>query len=141
MTEIASNAADERKTKIIHKRQNKKQKGLRLRRGAADLNNKKRQKQKGFRLKSETLKTLQKQKGLPTLSVDLNNNKKQKRSTEGCSKFKSPKTRQVQEKLVSTLEHMQFPKAGQDQVSGGVSVLCWHIAPVAYVLWKPSLHN
>ena len=25
------------------------------------------------------------------------------------------------------------PKVGQDQVSGGVSVLCWHAAPVAYV--------
>ena len=25
---------------------------------------------------------------------------------------------------------------GQDQVSGGVSALCWHAAPVAYVLWK-----
>ena len=29
------------------------------------------------------------------------------------------------------------PKVGQDQVSGGVSVLCWHAAPAAYVLWKP----
>ena len=29
------------------------------------------------------------------------------------------------------------PKVGQDQVSGGVSVLFWHVAPVAYVLWKP----
>ena len=29
------------------------------------------------------------------------------------------------------------PKVGQDQVSGGVSVLCLHAAPVAYVLWKP----
>ena len=29
------------------------------------------------------------------------------------------------------------PKVGQDQVSGGVSVLCWHAAPVAIVLWKP----
>ena len=29
------------------------------------------------------------------------------------------------------------PKVGQDQVSGGVSVLFWHAAPVAYVLWKP----
>ena len=29
------------------------------------------------------------------------------------------------------------PKVGQDQVSGGVSVLCWHAAPVVYVLWKP----
>ena len=35
---------------------------------------------------------------------------KQKRSTEGCSKFKSPETRQVKERLVSTLEHMQVPK-------------------------------
>ena len=26
------------------------------------------------------------------------------------------------------------PKVGQDQVSGGVSVLCWHAAPVANVL-------
>ena len=28
------------------------------------------------------------------------------------------------------------PEVGQDQVSGGVSVLCWHAAPVANVLWK-----
>ena len=33
------------------------------------------------------------------------------------------------------------PKVGQDQVSGGVSVLCWHAAPVAYALWKPSEEN
>ena len=26
------------------------------------------------------------------------------------------------------------PKVGQDEVSGGVSILCWHAAPVAYVL-------
>ena len=30
------------------------------------------------------------------------NHRKQKRSTEGCSKFKGPETRQVQERLVST---------------------------------------
>ena len=29
------------------------------------------------------------------------------------------------------------PKVGQDQVSGGVSVLFWQTAPVAHVLWKP----
>ena len=29
------------------------------------------------------------------------------------------------------------PKVGQDQVSGGVSVLIWYVAPVANVLWKP----
>ena len=27
------------------------------------------------------------------------------------------------------------PKMGQDQVSGGVSVLCWHAAPVAYMFY------
>ena len=36
--------------------------------------------------------------------------KKQNRSTEGCLKLKSPETKQVQERLVSTLEHMQVPK-------------------------------
>ena len=46
-----------------------------------------------------------------TAVVFLLDNTKQKRSTEGCSKlFKSPETRQVQERLVSTLEHMQVPK-------------------------------
>ena len=25
------------------------------------------------------------------------------------------------------------PKVGQDQVSGGLSILCWHIAPVANI--------
>ena len=35
---------------------------------------------------------------------------KQKRSTEGCSKLKSPETRQAQERLASTLEYMQVPK-------------------------------
>ena len=29
------------------------------------------------------------------------------------------------------------PKVGHHQVSGGVSDLCWHAAPVANVLWKP----
>ena len=36
--------------------------------------------------------------------IDILIDLKQKRSTEGCSKFKSPETRQVQEKLVLTLE-------------------------------------
>ena len=49
------------------------------------------------------------------LFVTLNNqftspHAKQKRRTEGCSKLKSPETRQVQERLVSTLEHMHVLK-------------------------------
>ena len=59
------------------------------------------------------------------------------RSTEGCPKLKSPETRQAQEILVSTLEHLQAPEVGQDQVSGGVSVPCRHATPAADALWKP----
>ena len=44
------------------------------------------------------------------LGADTEMVTKQKRSTEGCSKFKGPETRQVQKILVSTLEHMQVPK-------------------------------
>ena len=44
------------------------------------------------------------------VEIQIETSTKQKRSTEGCSKFKSPETRQVQERLVSTLEHMQVPK-------------------------------
>ena len=63
---------------------------------------------------------------------------RQKRSNEGCSKFKGPETRQVQERLVSTLIRTHAsPKVGQDQVSGGVSVPCRHVTPVAGALWKP----
>ena len=31
------------------------------------------------------------------------------------------------------------PKVGQDHVSWGVSVLCWHAVPVANVLWTPKV--
>ena len=47
---------------------------------------------------------------LPGSDDDFMYDIRQKRSTEGCSKFKSPETRQVQERLVSTLEHKQVPK-------------------------------
>ena len=33
------------------------------------------------------------------------------------------------------------PKVGQYQVSGGVSVPCWHATPVADAPWKPLLSN
>ena len=33
------------------------------------------------------------------------------------------------------------PKMGQDQVSGGVSVPCWHATPVADAPWKPIFSN
>ena len=44
-------------------------------------------------------------------SHKLHDFSKQNRSTEGCSKFKSLEARQVHEKLVSTLEHLQVQKS------------------------------
>ena len=41
------------------------------------------------------------------------NDTKQNRGTDSCSKLKSPETRQVQERLVSTLEHLQVTKLDQ----------------------------
>ena len=74
---------------------------------------------------------------------------KQKRSTEGCSKFKSPETRQVQERLVSTLE--LSPKGNKINMESGkrdrctsiwshrkyilmVNVLVFNICPVIFIL-------
>ena len=55
--------------------------------------------------------------------------RKQKRSTEGYSKFKSPETRQVQERLVSTLEHMQVPKWDPLQIQEKIQKIFNFYAP------------
>ena len=52
--------------------------------------------------------------------------KAKKSSTEGCSKFKSPETSSGEIGL--DIRTHASPTVGQDQVSGGVSVLCWHAA-------------
>ena len=39
------------------------------------------------------------------------------------------------------LRTLASPKVGQDQVSGGVSVLCWHAAPVENDGSWPELHD
>ena len=51
------------------------------------------------------------------------------------AEIQSPKTWQGQEKMVSTLEQTKS-HIGQDQVSGGVGVLCWLAAPVAMFYWN-----
>ena len=57
------------------------------------------------------------------------------RSTEGCSKLKSPEASSGEIGL--NIRTLASPKVGQDQVFGGINTLCWHGAPVANVLWKP----
>ena len=39
--------------------------------------------------------------------------------------------------IVLNIRTHTSPKVWQNQASGGVSMLCWHAAPVAIVLWKP----
>ena len=41
-------------------------------------------------------------------------------------------------KMVSTSEKNCTFQIGGDQVSGGVSILCWLAALVANVVWKPQ---
>ena len=71
------------------------------------------------------------------IDVWLTESKAKSRKYRGIFKVKSrEKTRQVR-KLVSTMEHKQFPKWGRKQVPGRVSVPCWNVTPVANAPWKP----
>ena len=62
---------------------------------------------------------------------------KQKRSTEGCSKLNKSGNKTSSGEIDLDIRTHASAKVGQDQVSGGVSVLCLHAAPVANVLLKP----
>ena len=56
--------------------------------------------------------------------------------------FETPKSgkRQVQERSIGlNIRTLESPKVDQDQVSGGVSVLCWHAAPVANIKFEGDL--
>ena len=59
--------------------------------------------------------------------------KAKSRKYRGVFKVKSRvKTRQIREICSQQLEHKQAPKKGiRNQVSGRVSVPCWHTTPVA----------
>ena len=56
---------------------------------------------------------------------------KQNRSTEGCSKPKRSVDMTSSGKNGLNIRKKCKSQIGQDQVSGGVSVLCWLAAPVA----------
>ena len=57
---------------------------------------------------------------------------KQKRSTEGYSKLKKSGYKTSSGEIGLDIRTHASLKVGQDQVSGGVSVLCWHAAPVSF---------
>ena len=62
---------------------------------------------------------------------------KQKQKYRGMFKTQKSRNKISSGDIGLIIRTLASPKVGQDQVSGGVSVLCWHAAPVANVLWKP----
>ena len=62
---------------------------------------------------------------------------KQNRSTEGRSKLKKSGNKTSSGEIGLNIRTLASPNVGQDQVSGGVSVPCWHATPVADARWKP----
>ena len=63
--------------------------------------------------------------------------KKQKEKYRGMFETQKSRNKTSSGDIGLNIRTLASPKVGQDQVSGGVSVLCWHAAPVANVLWKP----
>ena len=55
----------------------------------------------------------------------------------GMLETQKPGNKTSSGEICLNIRTLASPKVGHDQVSGGVSVLCWHAAPVANVLWKP----
>ena len=63
--------------------------------------------------------------------------RKQKQKYRGMFETQKSRNKTSSGDIGLNIRTLASPKVGQDQVSGGVSVLCWHVAPVANVLWKP----
>ena len=62
---------------------------------------------------------------------------KEKQKYRGMFETKTSGNKTSSGEFGLNIRTLASPKVGQDQVSGGVSVICWHAAPVANVLWKP----
>ena len=62
---------------------------------------------------------------------------KQKQKYSGMFEIQKSGDKTSSGEIDLIIRTLASPKVGQDQVSEGVSVLCWHAAPVANVLWKP----
>ena len=67
----------------------------------------------------------------------VQNDTKQKQKYRGMFETQMSRNKTNSGDIGTNIRTLASPKVGQDQVSGGVSVLCWHAAPVANVLWKP----
>ena len=62
---------------------------------------------------------------------------KQKQKYRGMFETQKSRNKTSSGDIGLNIRTIASPKVGQDQVSGGVSVLCRHATPVADALWKP----
>ena len=62
---------------------------------------------------------------------------KQKQKYRGMFETQKSGNKTSSGEIGLNIRALASPIVGQDQVSEGVSVLCWHVAPVANVQWKP----
>ena len=62
---------------------------------------------------------------------------KQKQKYRGMFETQKSGNKTSSGEICLNIRTIAGPKVGQGQVSGGVSVLCLHAAPVANILWKP----
>ena len=74
---------------------------------------------------------------LETVNCATTDNTKQKQKYRGMFETQKSRIKTSSGDIGLNIRTLASPKVGQDQVSGGVSVLCWYAAPVANVLWKP----
>ena len=72
-----------------------------------------------------------------TSDLDPAGDLKQKQKYRGMFETQKSRNKTSLGDIGLNIRTLASPKVGQDQVSGGVSVLCWHAAPVANDLWKP----
>ena len=71
-------------------------------------------------------------------TIKLRNNLEAKEKYRGMIEIQKSGDKTSSGEIGLDIRTHASPKVGQDQVSGGVSVLFWHAAPVAYVLLKPG---
>ena len=72
-----------------------------------------------------------------TYKIGAQESQKGKQKYRGMFETQKSRNKTSSGKICLYIRTHASPNVGQDQVSGGISVLCWHTAPVVNVLWKP----
>ena len=69
--------------------------------------------------------------------LTMQTNAKAKQKYRGMFKAQKSGNKTSSGDIGPNIRTLASPKVGQDQVSRGLRVLCWHVASVTNVLWKP----